>query len=236
MWQLKWVAPKSLSWKLTYETVRAALSVHPVGLCNGCACVTVTFVDPRRVVHCCSTEKQGHREILVLFSGILALKFRDNAAAWCMDPRTSWFLPEQLGPSHLQWIEIWEAALGVRTMFLNNDSNVDRKKNEFIPLDFANKLDQKVGPSNYQQSIHNDHFQKRKLENKASTFGLNHSSRVEYLRADGGLTPWKRIDKNYELNPVGWVYLVVYQWDIFIGYIFTIYCFVMGYYSIHFVA
>ena len=105
-----------------------------------------------------------------------------------MDPRIAWVPPEQLGKAHDQWTRHWEI---VRNMHLNNNSpNVDQKPVEFIPLNYTNRLDQKQGPSNCQNNYHNQLLQKRKRDNKASTYGLNHSSNVRLLREDGGLTPW----------------------------------------------
>jgi len=116
-----------------------------------------------------------------------------------MDPRVAWFPPEQLGLAHDLWTNIWETEIGVDNMSLNNSNpNLNQKPQEYIPLDYSNNLDHKNAANNRQNSVKNNHNQcKRKRENKASTYGLNHSSNKQFLRADGGLTPWKPRDKRY---------------------------------------
>ncbi|XP_060601859.1 terminal nucleotidyltransferase 4B-like [Ruditapes philippinarum] len=118
-----------------------------------------------------------------------------------MDPRIAWYPPEHLGLAHDIWTTIWEAEIGVDNMSLNNSNpNLDQKAQEYIPLNYANNFDQKVAVNNRQNSIQNSQNQyKRKWDNKASTYGLNHSSNKHFLREDGGLTPWKPREKQYKL-------------------------------------
>ena len=118
-----------------------------------------------------------------------------------MDPRTAWYPPEQLGLAHDLWTRIWEAEIGVDIMSLNNSNpNLDQKQSEYIPLDYTNNLDQKHGVTNRQYSIQNQQNQfKRKRDNRASTYGLNHSSNKHFLRENGGLTPWKPSRTKYSL-------------------------------------
>lgn len=116
-----------------------------------------------------------------------------------MDPRIAWGPPEQQGLAHDIWTKIWEAQIGVDNMSLNNSNpNLDQKAQEYIPLDYTNNLDQKHAATNRHYSIQNQQNQyKRKRDNRASTYGLNHSSNKHFLREDGGLTPWKPRDKRY---------------------------------------
>ncbi|CAH1780091.1 unnamed protein product [Owenia fusiformis] len=121
-----------------------------------------------------------------------------------MDPRIAWFPPEQLGPAQILWTRIWESGIGVENMHLNNHTNpnLDKKAQEFIPLDFQNNFDKKQGPSNINRQNQNQN-QKRKRDNRASTYGLNHSSAVHLLGENGGLTPWKPRDKTYHRGVIG---------------------------------
>ncbi len=118
-----------------------------------------------------------------------------------MDPRVSWHLPEVVGtPAHELWARLWERHQD--SMFhLNNNPNLD-KQADFIPLDITNNFTQKQGLSNKQNSFHNQQYQARKKENKASTFGLNHSSKVHHLK-DGGLIPWIPRNKSYSPGAIG---------------------------------
>lgn len=122
----------------------------------------------------------------------------------CMDPRIAWYPPEQLGLAHDLWTSICETEIGVDNMSLNNSNpNLDQKPQEYIPLDYLNNLDQKHAVTNRQNSIQNQQNQfKRKRENRASTFGLNHSSNKHFLKEDGGMTPWKPKGKSYTLPGV----------------------------------
>lgn len=122
-----------------------------------------------------------------------------------MDPRIAWGPPEQQGLAHDIWTRIWEAQIGVDNMSLNNSNpNLDQKPQEFIPLDFTNNLEQKHAATNRHYSIQNQQNQyKRKRDNRASTYGLNHSSNKHFLKEDGGLTPWKPRDKRYHPGVIG---------------------------------
>lgn len=121
-----------------------------------------------------------------------------------MDPRIAWYPPEHLGFAHDLWTSIWEAEIGVDNMSLNNSNpNLDQKPTEYIPLNFTNKFDQKIASNNTQNSIHNsqNQFKRKRDSNKASTYGLNHSSNKHFLR-DGGLTPWRPHGRIYRLPGV----------------------------------
>ncbi|XP_021373819.1 non-canonical poly(A) RNA polymerase PAPD7-like isoform X2 [Mizuhopecten yessoensis] len=122
-----------------------------------------------------------------------------------MDPRIAWYPPEQLGVAHDVWTRIIEAQIGVDNMSLNNSNpNLDHKPAEFIPLDITNNFDHKSAPTNRQNSIHNqENSFKRKRDNRASTYGLNHSSYKHLLKEDGGLTPWKPKKKKYQPDVIG---------------------------------
>lgn len=140
-----------------------------------------------------------------------------------MDPRIAWCPPEQLGLAHDQWSRLWEVQLGVRNLQLQSSApNMNSKQQEeveFIPLE-DNNWENKY-PNNKQQNYQNQHFLKRKRENKASTFGLNHSSCVDKLR-NGGMTPWKHPDKVYSSGTIGsvppeWIIIHVH-WNLALSY------------------
>ncbi|GAB1598024.1 terminal nucleotidyltransferase 4A-like [Argonauta hians] len=123
-----------------------------------------------------------------------------------MDPRTAWFPPEHLGRAHTLWTKIWEAQIGVDSMYLNNSNlvNSDQKSQDYIPLDIVNILDVKNTQTNGDHNVLNQQNQlKRKRENRASTYGLNHSSVKHLLGKDGALIPWKSKDKHYHTNLLG---------------------------------
>uniref|UniRef100_A0A0L8FTK9 Uncharacterized protein n=3 Tax=Octopus bimaculoides TaxID=37653 RepID=A0A0L8FTK9_OCTBM len=123
-----------------------------------------------------------------------------------MDPRTAWFPPEHLGRAHTLWTKIWEAQIGVDSMYLNNSNlvNSDQKSQECISLDYINILDGKNTQTNGDHNVLNQQNQlKRKRENRASTYGLNHSSVKHLLGKDGALIPWKSKDKNYPTYVLG---------------------------------
>lgn len=122
-----------------------------------------------------------------------------------MDPRIAWYVPEQLGLAHDIWTRIIETQIGVDNMSLNNSNhNLDQRPPEFISLSVNNNLAQKHAPTNKQYNIQNQQNSfKRKRENKASTYGLNHSSYKHFLHEHGGLTPWIRKGKDYPPNVIG---------------------------------
>lgn len=92
-------------------------------------------------------------------------------------------------------------------MNLNNaNPNLDQKSQEYISLDYTNKFDEKKDKTNKQNNLHNSQFHRKKKENKASTYGLNHSSNAHLLTKNGGLTPWKPKNKVYLHGMIGSVY------------------------------
>jgi len=122
-----------------------------------------------------------------------------------MDARIAWYQPEQLGVAHDVWTSIIEAQIGVDNMSLNNSNpNLDRKPQEYIPLNITNNFEFKNGATNRQNNINNQENNcKRKRDNRASTYGLNHSAYKHLLKEDGGLTPWKPRNQGYRPDVIG---------------------------------
>ena len=121
-----------------------------------------------------------------------------------MDPRISWFQSEQLGKAHSQWVRLVETSklhLDIRNM-PNNNTNVDSKAVDFIPFNDVDNLEKRQGVNANEQSNNNLQLRKRKRENKASTYGLNHSSCTGYIENDN-LTPWKDTGKRYHPGIIG---------------------------------
>lgn len=106
-----------------------------------------------------------------------------------MDPRIAWPSPEQLGEANDIWARIIEAKIG---------ENLNYRQQHSISLSRKNNLTQKQAPSNFQIQQN-----KKKRENKASTYGLNHSSNRHLLAEYGGLTPWIPHGKEYHLSVIG---------------------------------
>ena len=103
-----------------------------------------------------------------------------------MDSRIAWVQPEQFGPAHRQWTRIWESRVPVASSGYTNNMAVesgvrspDYSNRDFIPIDSTDS-------SVYDKDL----IQKRKYENKASTFGLNHSMYISDLGSPR-FTPWK---------------------------------------------
>lgn len=138
-----------------------------------------------------------------------------------MDSRLAWFTPEKLGSVAIeQWMKIWEIEQGVEVnnrhlsatgdcdagRGLENSNNSSAKTQgskqtmeEFIPLDDSNSNRIDFRPNiNQTQPFH-----KRRRENKASTWGLNHSS-CKHILETNGLTPWKA--KAYPRGALGSVF------------------------------
>lgn len=128
-----------------------------------------------------------------------------------MDPRIAWYPKEQLGPAHQLWTRLWETQLLMENMYLNNaNPNLEQRPQEFIPLDITNNFDQKRAPSNKFNDLKNQENINRtkrtsKYENKASTYGLNHSSNIHLLREESW-TPWVTKDKRYSRGVLGQVF------------------------------
>ena len=76
---------------------------------------------------------------------------------------------------------ICEAQIGVDTMYLNHNNflNSDQKNHEFIPLDFVN-VDGKNGDLSVVTT--QNQLKRKRDNNRASTYGLNHSSLKHLLK------------------------------------------------------
>ncbi|XP_055504381.1 LOW QUALITY PROTEIN: terminal nucleotidyltransferase 4B [Leucoraja erinacea] len=140
-----------------------------------------------------------------------------------MDPRIAWFQPEQLGPANVLWMQIWETTQGLRNLFFNNNNCVAAAaaatdtmlrerggqgqgqgagdfgpQGDFLPLE-AGADNCPAAPAGWRkgQAEHSNR-NKRKRDNKASTFGLNYS-----LVSSGPYsgTPWK--NRNYREGVLG---------------------------------
>ncbi|XP_076449394.1 uncharacterized protein LOC143285846 [Babylonia areolata] len=117
-----------------------------------------------------------------------------------MDPRIAWYPPEHMGRAHDLWTRVWEAQLGVDSMLIT-----DNKPQDWIALDGVTTFDPKkqvlhVSNKNTENNQNQTLAQKRKRENKASTYGLNQEKR--FLGEDGGLTPWIR-KNSYDPSVLG---------------------------------
>ncbi|XP_022341415.2 terminal nucleotidyltransferase 4B-like isoform X2 [Crassostrea virginica] len=116
-----------------------------------------------------------------------------------MDPRIAWSTPEQLGIAHDIWTRICETQIGVDNMSLNNlNQNMNYRPLDFISVSANNNVTLKQAATNFQNQQN-----KRKRDNKASTYGLNHSSYKHFLYENGGLTPWIPKEKKYSLGILG---------------------------------
>ncbi|XP_045580978.1 terminal nucleotidyltransferase 4B isoform X1 [Procambarus clarkii] len=113
-----------------------------------------------------------------------------------MDPSIGWYQPEQQGPARDLWARIWLTQQGLDNMNLN-DANMNH---EYIPLsaDDASRTN-KNASVNANNSYYNR--TKRKRENRASTYGLNHNHKN--LIGQFGGCPWRREPNSYDLGVVG---------------------------------
>ncbi|XP_035275041.1 terminal nucleotidyltransferase 4B-like [Anguilla anguilla] len=184
-----------------------------------------------------------------------------------MDPRISWYQPEQLGPANSLWMQIWETTQGLGNLYFNKNyntgsSNSSPKLNsngvtvnviipidnggasagtgestnlvmsnskvlseiaeqqDFIPLETNNRNNRTAGRggggvvggggivSVWRGGSDTGHCNKRKRDNRASTFGFNSSRllsspKVYDVGGGGGYTgtPWK--SKNYSEGILG---------------------------------
>ena len=118
-----------------------------------------------------------------------------------MEPAIAWVHKEQRGQAYDLWTRVWEISESLNGNTADSMHGKDQKPMDFIPLNGA--TDQKLTPAQLSLLIHQTNAQKRRKENRASTYGLNHSSNKHLLEEDGGLTPWKPKGKIYELGTQG---------------------------------
>uniref|UniRef100_A0A673XRV5 Terminal nucleotidyltransferase 4A n=1 Tax=Salmo trutta TaxID=8032 RepID=A0A673XRV5_SALTR len=140
-----------------------------------------------------------------------------------MDPRIAWFQPEQRGPANSLWMQIWETTQGLGNLYFNNNCNtgslsstssLSPKSN--INGTLGNEISSKngavtnseprnkgMGSGGWQVGTRvsgvSGHPNKRKRDNKASTYGFNSSLETGGCGYTG--TPWKV--KNYSEGILG---------------------------------
>ena len=120
-----------------------------------------------------------------------------------MDPAIGWFQPEQEGPAKDLWMRIWETQKGVDNMnIVDVNSPLSTKSHEYIPPDSTTNSEDhssRVG-TNCNNFFHR---KRRKRENRASTYALNHNHAA--LLGDNGGCPWKNPNKSYSVGVIGYV-------------------------------
>ncbi|XP_068117885.1 LOW QUALITY PROTEIN: terminal nucleotidyltransferase 4B [Hyperolius riggenbachi] len=151
-----------------------------------------------------------------------------------MDPRIAWFQPEQLGPSNSLWMQIWETTQGLRNLYFNHNSPASPTSSstmyrdsgpaqaaptpassalgeqaDFLPLESTNNNNNQILTQNlagWRKGHDHSNSNKRKRDNKASTYGLNYSllhptpgKNVAGSSYSG--TPWKT--RNYSDEVIG---------------------------------
>ena len=121
-----------------------------------------------------------------------------------MDPRIAWYHPEHFGRAHDLWTRVWETQHLEQGVDMS--SNFD-KPQDYISLDGIITFDRnRQYLPNSNENFENSKMtvaQKRKRENKASTYGIN---KQITLKDNGELSPWVTwpYDKcSYEPNVVG---------------------------------
>ncbi|KAK7869373.1 hypothetical protein R5R35_000681 [Gryllus longicercus] len=119
-----------------------------------------------------------------------------------MDPTIGWFQPEQEGPAKELWTRIWEAQKGIGTMNLTDMTHggVSAKTGDYIQFDSVTNCDDQ---SNRVTPNANTYYNRtrRKRENRASTYGLNHNRAS--LVGDHGGCPWRHPNKIYGQGVIG---------------------------------
>ncbi|KAJ9587332.1 hypothetical protein L9F63_019159 [Diploptera punctata] len=113
-----------------------------------------------------------------------------------------WFQPEQEGPAKDLWTRIWEAQKGVDNMnIVDVNTTLGTKSHEYIPPDSTTNSDDpqhnRVG-TNCNNFFHR---KRRKRENRASTYAMNHNQAA--LIGDNGGCPWKNSNKTYSRGIIG---------------------------------
>ena len=117
-----------------------------------------------------------------------------------MDPRIAWYEPQQLGIAHYHWIRMYNRMTSLNN--LNAKSHFTQNaRTDYISFN-ALKNDRKHAVSSKPNSVYNEIQQKRKRDNNlASTYGLNHPS-LMHLISEDLMTPWLRETK-YEPGILG---------------------------------
>ncbi|XP_069676096.1 terminal nucleotidyltransferase 4B-like isoform X2 [Periplaneta americana] len=118
-----------------------------------------------------------------------------------MDPAIGWYQPEQEGPAKDLWTRIWEAQKGVDNMNLVDvNTSIGTKSHDYIPVDSTTNSDEQ---HNRVTANCNNYFnrKRRKRENRASTYGMNHNQAA--LIGEHGGCPWKIPNKTYGRGVIG---------------------------------
>lgn len=153
----------------------------------------------------------------------------DIFAGFChfMDPRISWCSPEQLGPAFKHWLRLWE--LSITPSINNNNYNTLNKgegdfimiqdshqkenwerQQEYIPLHCKSQDSNTLETGRERKSV----FTGETSDNKASTYGLNHSSNLAILENCRHM-PWRKPGRRYHDTWLTWLvkYLIYYNYN-----------------------
>ena len=170
----------------------------------------VAILKIRKVKNICLSaewkiRKRSAKPSPNLLCSYLLVSLREDI--W-MDPRSTWYQPEQLGPATELWTRIFNSATqnfrdlqmgdskagdrnGLNEYESRNRTLPPRDSQDFIPLhgdsgtDLATKRSAINGYQNGERTSSNNIFNKRRKDNLASTYDWNSSGKLR----DGG-TPW----------------------------------------------
>lgn len=115
-----------------------------------------------------------------------------------MDPSISWFQQEQEGPAKLLWLRLWQTQLEFDNMNLKEGDNEMESINNAV----NNQNQINAGVINGKSDKSNPFLlRRRKIENRASTRGLNLNP--QKIVGEFGGCPWRRNDVIYGQGIIG---------------------------------
>lgn len=120
-----------------------------------------------------------------------------------MDPSISWFQPEQEGPAKILWLSVWQTQQEFDNMNLKeNDYDVETMNNAINVNQNQANTNIINGKSDNKTNIFVQP-RRRKVENRASTRGLNRYP--EKVVGEFGGCPWIRENFTYARGIIGLV-------------------------------
>lgn len=116
-----------------------------------------------------------------------------------MDPSISWFQPEQEGPAKILWLHLWQTLQEFDNMNLKEtDCDI-----EIVNNTLNNQNQTNISLMNGKNDKNNTFMpRRRKVENRASTRGLNRHP--EKVVGEFGGCPWRKTNYKYGLGIVGY--------------------------------
>lgn len=116
-----------------------------------------------------------------------------------MDPSIAWLQPEQDGPAKAVWLRLWSTQKDFDNMNITNGDCDTDSLNSCVSLNSQSTVSLTNGVNSDKSMYYAN--RRRKIENRASTKGMNFYQ--DAIVGEYGGCPWRQKGFNYQRGVIG---------------------------------